>query len=100
MTKLTQLQLDNEKLREALLQASRQLDLYEPSSTMCKIVSEALSITSQPESVVLNNQTAQKPLSDEELLIILKSVAIGASRVPQGYKMFARAIEKRIRTGE
>lgn len=36
----------------------------------------------------------QAPLSDEELLSILKSVAIGASRVPQGYKMFAREIEK------
>lgn len=44
---IAQLQSDNAKLREALLQASRQLDLYEPSSTMCKLVSEALSTTIQ-----------------------------------------------------
>ena len=44
---LAKLKLDNECMRKALLQASRQLDLYEPSSTMCKLVSEALSTTSQ-----------------------------------------------------
>ena len=52
------------------------------------------------QPVVKESLTVQKPLSDEELLIILKSVAIGAVRVPQGYKMFARAIEKHHGIGE
>ena len=52
-------------------------------------------MTNQRERIVFSKKESQStPLSDEELLNILKSVAIGASRVPQGYKMFARAIEK------
>ena len=50
---IAQLQANNNDLREALLQASRQLDLYEPSSTVCKIVSEALSLT--PEQSLQDN---------------------------------------------
>jgi hypothetical protein len=46
---LTLRDLEIVKLREALWQASRQLDLHEPSSTMCKLVGEALSTQFTPD---------------------------------------------------
>lgn len=52
---IEQLQLDNDKLREALeYQLTRTDDI-----TDIRLIGEALSTTSQP--VVLNNQTTQKP---------------------------------------
>lgn len=42
---ITDLQAHVNRLREALLQASRHLDLLEPSLTICKIISEALAST-------------------------------------------------------
>ena len=85
---IEQLKLDNEKLREALeYQLTRTDDI-----TDIRLIGEALSTISQP--VVLNNQTTQKPLSDEEIMNIKVKEGLG------NWYNFARAIEKRIRTGE
>lgn len=42
-----EIKADNERLREALLAASKYVDHMTPSSTLCKIISEALSATTQ-----------------------------------------------------
>ncbi len=56
----TQLQLDNDKLRKALeYQLTRTDDIID-----IRLIGEALSITSQPESDVLNSQTTQKPIGE------------------------------------
>ena len=44
--------------------------------------------------VVKESLTVQKPLSDEGLLKLLKSIDQSTQRLPTGFKLFARAIEK------
>jgi hypothetical protein len=90
------LHLDNDRLRELVKNlrpnygavGSRDIDVSETQ----RLFDEALS-TTQPESVVLDNRTTQKPLSDEAIMYMYWEA-------DQSCINFARAIEERIRTGE
>jgi hypothetical protein len=95
---VAQLQLDNDTLRKALESVKNSVwDAVEISTETIKNQVSSQS-ESQPESVVLNNQTAQKPLSGMTILEI--AIEYRLDVIMSDAINFARAIEKRIRTGE
>jgi len=84
---ITQLQLDNTKLREALAKvikiSDRQHDAWDSAKDLLSTTSQP---ESQPESVIKESLTAQKLLSDEEIIAI--------DNATNDLMEFARAIEK------
>lgn len=71
------LQAINHDLREALLQASRHLDLLAPNSTACKIVSEALSATPAESLAKHTNETIEKCAVECEIQVELQTSSGG-----------------------
>lgn len=41
-----------------------------------------------------HSQPKRKPLSEDELLVLLKNIDSSTKRLPIGFKLFARAVEK------
>jgi hypothetical protein len=100
LTKLTQLQLDNEKLRDLLSDLHIQADYYHMDGgyKLRDKIDEALSTTTQPKSTVLNYQTVQKPLSGMKILELSDEYRLDA--IMSDAINFARAIEKLHGIGE
>lgn len=74
-------QAHNKYLREALLQASRHLDLLEPSSTVCKIVSEALSAIPAESLAKHDAEVIEKALNNIELSLRDAGASIPAPEI-------------------